>query len=65
MPDKASRQTFLFSATFPDEIQALAREFLRDYTWIGIEILFLNLDMYLSTTLYSCGCLNALACFEL
>jgi ATP-dependent RNA helicase DDX3X len=36
MPPKDTRQTFLFSATFPDEIQALAREFLRDYVWIGV-----------------------------
>jgi ATP-dependent RNA helicase DDX3X len=36
MPPKDSRQTFLFSATFPDEIQTLAREFLRDYVWIGV-----------------------------
>jgi ATP-dependent RNA helicase DDX3X len=36
MPAKEFRQTFLFSATFPDEIQTLAREFLRDYIWIGV-----------------------------
>ena len=36
MPSKDTRQTFLFSATFPDEIQSLAREFLRDYVWIGV-----------------------------
>ena len=36
MPDKSYRQTFLFSATFPTEVQTLAREFLRDYIWIGV-----------------------------
>lgn len=36
MPRGAERQTFLFSATFPAEIQALAREFLREYVWIAV-----------------------------
>ncbi len=36
MPQGQGRQTFLFSATFPNEIQALAREFLRDYVWIAV-----------------------------
>ena len=36
MPPKEVRQTFMFSATFPDEIQSLAREFLREYAWIGV-----------------------------
>ena len=36
MPPKHARQTLMFSATFPDSIQKLAREFLRDYTWIGV-----------------------------
>ena len=30
MPPKSERQTLMFSATFPDEIQMLARELLRD-----------------------------------
>nr|BAE94497.1 Vasa [Polyandrocarpa misakiensis] len=30
MPDKNSRHTLMFSATFPNEIQKLAHEFLRD-----------------------------------
>jgi ATP-dependent RNA helicase DDX3X len=30
------RQTSLFSATFPSEIQQLAKDFLRDYIWIGV-----------------------------
>jgi ATP-dependent RNA helicase DDX3X len=33
---KTKRQTFMFSATFPNKIQLLAREFLRDYTWIAV-----------------------------
>lgn len=36
MPAKESRQTFLFSATFPVPIQTLAKEFLREYVWIGV-----------------------------
>jgi ATP-dependent RNA helicase DDX3X len=36
MPRGDQRQTFLFSATFPSEIQALAREFLREYVWIAV-----------------------------
>eukprot|EP00929_Paragymnodinium_shiwhaense_P084252 TRINITY_DN4502_c0_g4_i1.p1 TRINITY_DN4502_c0_g4~~TRINITY_DN4502_c0_g4_i1.p1 ORF type:complete len:610 (-),score=178.09 TRINITY_DN4502_c0_g4_i1:395-2224(-) len=35
MPSE-SRQTLLFSATFPNEIQKLAKSFLWDYVWIGI-----------------------------
>ena len=36
MPPKENRQTFLFSATFPIPIQTLAKEFLREYVWIGV-----------------------------
>jgi len=36
MPAAGSRQTFLFSATFPEEIQKLATEFLYNYVWIGV-----------------------------
>jgi len=36
MPSKEFRQTLLFSATFPTAIQTLAKEFLRDYVWIGV-----------------------------
>jgi ATP-dependent RNA helicase DDX3X len=36
MPREQDRQTFLFSATFPKEIQQLAREFLREYVWIAV-----------------------------
>jgi ATP-dependent RNA helicase DDX3X len=36
MPQGESRQTFMFSATFPTEIQTLAREFLRNYVWISV-----------------------------
>jgi len=36
MPAVGSRQTFLFSATFPDTIQKLATEFLYNYVWIGV-----------------------------
>lgn len=36
MPSRENRQTFMFSATFPPEIQTLAREFLRSYVWVGV-----------------------------
>ncbi len=36
MPVNEERQTLLFSATFPSEIQQLAKEFLRNYVWIGV-----------------------------
>lgn len=36
MPSKQDRQTILFSATFADEVQKLAEEFLREYVWIGV-----------------------------
>jgi ATP-dependent RNA helicase DDX3X len=36
MPQGEERQTFMFSATFPTEIQSLAREFLRNYVWIAV-----------------------------
>jgi len=36
MPDKESRQTLMFSATFPRPIQDLARDFLNDYIFISI-----------------------------
>ena len=36
MPPKAKRQTMMFSATFPPEIQKLAAEFLRPYVWIVV-----------------------------
>lgn len=36
MPAPASRATAMFSATFPPEIQRLARDFMREYVWIGV-----------------------------
>ena len=30
------RQTMMFSATFPKEIQMLARDFLRDYVFLAV-----------------------------
>ena len=36
MPQKTERQTLMFSATFPDEIQKLAREFLNDYLFLAV-----------------------------
>lgn len=36
MPRPAQRQTLMFSATFPAEIQAMAREFMREYVWVAV-----------------------------
>lgn len=36
MPNKENRQTLMFSATFPEEIQNLAAEFLNDYVFLTI-----------------------------
>ena len=36
MPPPKKRQTFMFSATFPNPMQKLAGEFLNDYVWIGV-----------------------------
>merc|ERR1712142_347819 len=36
MPDKGKRQTLMFSATFPDDIQTAAQEFLNDYLFCTV-----------------------------
>ncbi|KAM6958414.1 ATP-dependent RNA helicase DDX3Y-like isoform 6-T6 [Tautogolabrus adspersus] len=36
MPHKGIRQTMMFSATFPKEIQILARDFLEDYIFLAV-----------------------------
>lgn len=36
MPDVNNRQTLMFSATFPRDIQMLARDFLRDYIYLVV-----------------------------
>ena len=36
MPPNTERQTLMFSATFPDEIQNLARDFLNNYLFLTI-----------------------------
>ena len=38
MNDRADRQTLMFSATFPDEIQHMAKEFLQDYIFLTVGI---------------------------
>lgn len=35
-PSKTERQTLMFSATFPEEIQRLAGEFLNDYLFLTV-----------------------------
>ena len=36
MPPKNERQTLMFSATFPEEIQKLARDMLNDYIFVTV-----------------------------
>jgi superfamily II DNA/RNA helicase len=36
MPQGEGRQTFMFSATFPKEIQRMAADFLRDYIFLAV-----------------------------
>ncbi|RCK58171.1 ATP-dependent RNA helicase DED1 [Candida viswanathii] len=36
MPEVADRQTLMFSATFPRDIQMLARDFLKDYVFLSV-----------------------------
>lgn len=36
MPPCGSRQTLMFSATFPSEIQKLAQDFLNDYIFLTV-----------------------------
>jgi ATP-dependent RNA helicase DDX3X len=36
MPSTENRQTLMFSATFPRDIQMLARDFLRDYIFLSV-----------------------------
>ena len=36
MPGVQGRQTLMFSATFPREIQYLARDFLKDYVYLAV-----------------------------
>lgn len=38
MPDKANRQTLMFSATFPEQIQVLAKDFLNDYIFLTVGV---------------------------
>ena len=36
MPGPENRQTLMFSATFPKEIQMRARDFLKDYVFLAV-----------------------------
>lgn len=38
MPDRGERQTLLFSATFPEQIQKLAQDFLKDYMFLIVGV---------------------------
>jgi len=44
MPKNENRQTMMFSATFPDEVQELAKDFLHDYVWIAVGIVNAAVD---------------------
>jgi len=39
MPGKDNRQTMLFSATFPEDIQTMAKDYMYDYIWIGVGVM--------------------------
>mmetsp|Transcript_61765 Transcript_61765/g.147345 ORF Transcript_61765/g.147345 Transcript_61765/m.147345 type:complete len:699 (+) Transcript_61765:107-2203(+) len=39
MPDKENRQTMMFSATFPPEVQTLAQEYLYEHVWVGVGVI--------------------------
>ena len=36
MPPRGSRTTLMFSATFPDDIQKMAAQFLHDYLFLAV-----------------------------
>ena len=38
MPEKGQRQTLMFSATFPEEIQRLAHDFLQDHLFLTVGV---------------------------
>lgn len=38
MPGKTERQTLMFSATFPEEIQKLASQYLNDYLFLSVGV---------------------------
>ena len=38
MPGKMDRQTLMFSATFPEEIQKLAADYLNDYLFLSVGV---------------------------
>merc|ERR1719323_1591152 len=39
MPGKEDRQTMMFSATFPETVQEMAKDYLYDYVWIAVGVL--------------------------
>ncbi|XP_031251794.1 DEAD-box ATP-dependent RNA helicase 52C-like [Pistacia vera] len=45
MPPPGARQTMLFSATFPDEIQRLASDFLSDYIFLTVGKVGSSIDL--------------------
>ena len=47
MPSKMNRQTLMFSATFPSEIQRLAGEFLNNYLHLQVREGVEKIDFFL------------------
>ena len=49
MPPVGQRQTMMFSATFPKEIQLLARDFLNNYIFLGTFFFFFTLLSFINS----------------
>lgn len=52
MPPKSERQTMMYSATFPKEIQALASSFLNDYIFLTVGRVGSTTDLITQVVLY-------------
>ena len=51
---KSERQTMMFSATWPEEVQDLAREFLGDYTFMNIGSVELSANKNITQSVVVC-----------
>ena len=52
MPAAGERQTLMFSATFPKEIQRLAADFLNDYVFLAVGRVGSSTDLIVQTILF-------------
>lgn len=52
MPPTGQRQTLMFSATFPKEIQRLASDFLRDYIFLTVGRVGSSTDLIVQNIVY-------------